>query len=67
MQLTGKTKYMNNIYVNPVGIIKKSIHTMNSLIKPVSTILVKRSTIAIWYVIGKRNPTVNAVVKDSQS
>lgn len=50
-----------------MGIIKKSIYTMNSLIKPVSTILVKRSTIAIWYVIGKRNPTVNAVVKDSQS
>ena len=68
MQLTGKTKYMNNIYVNPVGIIKKSIYLiMNSLIKPVSTILAKRSTIAIWYVIGKRNPTVNTVVKDSQS
>ena len=39
----------------------------NSLIKPVSTILAKRSTIAIWYAIGKRNPTVNTVVKDSQS
>ena len=40
---------------------------MNSLIKPVSTILAKRSTIAIWYAVGKRNSTVNTVVKDSQS